>query len=120
MVERLKLLYGTGNPAKLQGMTEVLASVNVEIIGLSDMDKPAPEVPENGNNPLDNAVEKAMTYYRFYGVPVFSCDSGLYFENVPEDEFQPGVHVRNINGKRLSDSEMIIYYGLKAGQYGGS
>lgn len=116
---KITLLYGTGNPAKLQGMREVLSPLNLEIVGLSDMDKASPEVSENGNNPLENAYEKALAYYRFYGIPVFSCDSGLYFENVPEDEFQPGVHVRNIGGKRLSDSEMILYYGLKAGEYGG-
>lgn len=119
MNERLKLLYGTGNPAKLQGMRETLSPLDLEIVGLSDMDKALPEVPENGKNPLENACGKAMAYYQFYGVPVFSCDSGLYFENVPDDEFQPGINVRNIGGKRLSDSEMILYYGLKARQYGG-
>lgn len=118
MSERLKLLYGTGNPAKLQAMTEALSPLNLEIIGLADMDRKPPEVPENGNDPLENAYEKAMAYYRFYGVPVFSCDSGLYFDNVP-GEWQPGIRVRNIEGKRLSDSEMIIYYALKAREYGG-
>ena len=32
-----------------------------------------------------------------------------YFDNVP-DEIQPGVHVRTINGKYLSDEEMLAYY----------
>ena len=50
-----------------------------------------------------------MAYYEAFQIPVFSCDSGLYFDNVP-DEVQPGVHVRNVNGKRLSDDEMIDYY----------
>lgn len=118
MNERLKLLYGTGNPAKLQAMREALSPLNLEIIGLADMDREPSPVPENGNNPLENACEKAMAYYRFYGVPVFSCDSGLYFDNVPDEE-QPGINVRNIGGKRLSDSEMVIYYGLKAREYGG-
>ena len=118
MSKGLTLLYGTGNPAKLQAMREALSPLNLEIIGLGDMDKAPPEVAENGNDPLENAYEKAMAYYRFYGIPVFSCDSGLYFDNVPDEE-QPGIHVRNIGGKRLSDSEMIIYYGLKAMEYGG-
>lgn len=115
---KITLLYGTGNPAKLQGMREALSPLDLEIVGLSDMDKAPPEVSENGNNPLENAYEKALAYYRFYGVPVFSCDSGLYFDNVPDEE-QPGINVRNIGGKRLSDSEMILYYALKAREYGG-
>lgn len=115
---KITLLYGTGNPAKLQGMREALSPLDLEIVGLSDMDKTPPEVPENGNNPLENAYEKALAYYRFYGIPVFSCDSGLYFDDVPNEE-QPGINVRNIGGKRLSDSEMILYYALKAREYGG-
>lgn len=114
----ITLLYGTGNPAKLDMMRGYLTSFDLDIIGLQDMKETPPEVEENGNDPLENAYEKAMAYYRFYKVPVFSCDSGLFFDNVP-DEWQPGIHVRNIGGKRLSDSEMIIYYGLKAREYGG-
>lgn len=114
----ITLLYGTGNPAKLDMMRGNLTSCNLNIIGLRDMEKNSPEVEENGNDPLENAYEKAIAYYRFYKVPVFSCDSGLYFDNVP-DEQQPGIHVRNIGGKRLSDSEMIMYYALKAREYGG-
>lgn len=117
-MSKITLLYGTGNPAKLQGMREALSPLDLEIVGLSDMDKAPPEVPENGNNPLENACEKALAYYRFYGVSVFSCDSGLYFDNVPNEE-QPGINVRNIGGKRLSDPEMILYYALKAREYGG-
>lgn len=117
-MSKITLLYGTGNSAKLSHMREALRSLDVEILGLRDMDKSAPEVPENGKSPLENAREKALAYYRFYGVSVFSMDSGLYFDNVPEEE-QPGVHVRNVAGKRLSDNEMIAYYCGLARKYGG-
>ena len=50
-------------------------------------------------------------------MPVFSCDSGLYFDQVP-DEIQPGVHVRHVNGKCLSDEEMMEYYAGLVRQYG--
>lgn len=72
---------------------------------------------ESGNSPLENARIKALAYYQFYGIPVFSCDSGLYFDNVP-DEIQPGVHVRNVGGKTLTDEEMTAYYSGLAGKYG--
>mgnify|MGYP002225500190 CR=1 FL=1 len=58
-----------------------------------------------------------MAYYEAFQIPVFSCDSGLYFDNVP-DEVQPGVHVRNVNGKCLSDDEMIDYYSGLVKAYG--
>lgn len=113
----MKLLYGTGNPAKLEHMRRRLAGLNIEILGLKDMDKEAPEIPENGSSPLENARQKALAYYHFYGIPVFSCDSGLYFEGVPE-EIQPGVHVRTVNGRCLTDQEMLDYYSSLAKKYG--
>ncbi len=108
----MKLLYGTGNQAKLSAMKSRLEKFGIEIIGLCDLaaeGKSVPEVSENGNTPLENARLKALAYYEAFQLPVFSCDSGLYFDNVP-DEIQPGVHVRNVNGKCLSDEEMLEYY----------
>jgi 8-oxo-dGTP diphosphatase len=113
----MRLLYGTGNPAKLKHMQKKLAPVGIEIIGLNDMEKSAPSVYESGSSPLENARIKALAYFRFYGVPCFSCDSGLYFDNVP-NEIQPGVHVRNVGGKTLTDREMVEYYGSLAEKYG--
>lgn len=116
-MSKISLLFGTENPAKLNAMRDILRPLGLEITGLCDMDKTPPEVSENGNDPLENACEKALAYFRFYGVPVFSMDSGLYFDNVSAD-IQPGIHVRNIGGKRLSDDEMIEYYGSLAKKYG--
>ncbi len=91
----MKFLYGTGNQAKLSAMKRRLSSLDIEIIGLKDLETEIPEVPENGATPLENARQKAYAYYDAFHIPVFSCDSGLYFENVPE-EIQPGVHVRTV------------------------
>lgn len=116
----MKLLFGTGNQAKLSTMKKRLSKLGIELIGLNDLKadgKEIPEVTENGNSPLENARLKAFAYYEAFQMPVFSCDTGLYFENVP-DEIQPGVHVRNINGKCLSDEEMVTYYTSLAKKYG--
>lgn len=116
----MKLLYGTGNPAKLAVMKTRLQNLGIELIGLSDLKEEGmtiPQVHEDGETPLENARQKAMAYYKEFQMPVFSCDSGLYFDHVP-DEVQPGVHVRNINGKCLSDEEMIEYYAGLVRQYG--
>lgn len=116
----MKLLYGTGNLAKLSAMRNRLEQLDIELIGLNDLraeGKIIPEVIEDGNTPLENARLKAMAYYEAFQIPVFSCDSGLYFDNVT-DEVQPGVHVRNVNGKCLSDDEMIDYYSGLVKVYG--
>ena len=117
---KMKLLFGTGNLAKLSVMKHRLEKIDIELIGLGDLKaagKNIPKVLENGDTPLENARLKALTYYEAFQMPVFSCDSGLYFDNVP-DEVQPGVHVRNVNGKFLSDQEMIEYYAGLVRQYG--
>lgn len=115
----MKLLYGTGNQAKLSAMRSRLGKLGIDLIGLSDLraeGKIIPEVLENGKSPLENARIKAEAYYKAFQIPVFSCDSGLYFDEVP-DEVQPGVHVRNVEGKCLSDEEMVDYYASLAKMY---
>ena len=107
----MRLIYGTTNPAKLDAMRRALAGFPAEIIGLGELsDMPENAFDESGNNPLENAVIKAKAYYNVLRQPVFSCDSGLYCDNLP-DELQPGAHVRRAKGKTLSDEEMIAYYG---------
>ena len=108
----MKLLYGTGNPAKVAAMQNRLSGLNIELISLKDLRaqrREIPDVPETGNTPLENARQKAHAYYEAFHMPVFSCDSGLYFEDVPE-EIQPGVHVRTVNGVYLTDEQMLAHY----------
>lgn len=93
---------------------------DMDLIGLTDLEKEGKEIPEaaeTGKTPLENARQKALAYYKAFQMPVFSCDSGLYFENVPE-ELQPGVHVRTVKGVYLSDEEMMQYYAGLAETYG--
>ncbi len=97
-------------------MKRYIDGLNIELISLNDINAEIPRVEESGNSPIENAVQKARAYYKVFGIPVFSCDSGLYFENLPE--LSPMVHVRNIGGKCLTDDEMIEYYGGIAEKYG--
>ena len=121
----MKLLYGTTNQAKLESMKRVTKILGFEIFGLNELKEMPefanvvlPEIDETGSNPLENATLKAKAYFNTLKIPVFSCDSGLYFEEL-EDSKQPGTHVRRVNGKELSDREMIEYYGNLAASYGG-
>ena len=114
----MKILYGTTNKGKLQAMKKAVETLDIELIGLGDIDSELPYINENGKTPLENAEMKAKAYYEAFHMPVFSCDSGLYFDELQEDE-QPGLHVRRINGKELTDDEMIEYYAALAERHGG-
>lgn len=124
-MKKLKIIFGTGNQAKLGAMQRRLASLPLEVVGLNevrgrvsdDVWEKLRHIEENGKSPLENAVVKARAYYEAFGCAVFSCDSGLYFDNVPE-EVQPGVHVRTIDGKYCTDLEMTEYYTGLARKYG--
>lgn len=107
----LKLLYGTSNPSKLQHMREMLDGLDIDIIGLAEagINKKNIDITESGETPLENARIKSLTYYKVSGIPTFSCDSGLFIEGL-DDQEQPGVHVRRVNGKCLDDEEFIKHY----------
>lgn len=114
----MQILYGTTNQAKLDSMKRLAAPLGIEIIGLRELNQPLPQVEETGNSPLENAKIKAKAYYEAFSMPVFSCDSGLYFDELP-DVLQPGTHIRRVHGKELTDEEMQSYYGNLAKNYGG-
>lgn len=123
----MKLLYGTGNPAKLEAMRREVRGLPVEIIDLKqaagETGLEPPLVEEAGSNPLENARIKAEAYYKVFRRPVFSCDSGLYLWNyetgemLPE-EIQPGIHVRGLGERRLTDDELICHYTGLVRRYG--
>ena len=113
----MTLLYATTNPAKLTSMRRRLTSLDIDLISLKDLNSEIPTVTEDGTTPLENARQKATAYFSAFQIPVFSCDSGLYIENLPE-ELQPGVHVRTVNGKYLTDEEIIAHYSSLAKKYG--
>ena len=114
----MNLIYGTHNPSKLESMIQMLDGLNVRITGLGTLDMKTNEVEETGKDPLSNATQKAMSYFEQIKQPVFSCDSGLYFEGVDERD-QPGVLIKRIHGNNLTHREMLSYYSNLATRYGG-
>ncbi|GHU75041.1 hypothetical protein FACS189461_0500 [Spirochaetia bacterium] len=112
------IYYGTNNAAKVNFMSNVLKNLPIKIIGLYEIENIDHNIDECGKEPLENAKIKALHYYGQINAPVFSIDSGLFFENV-EYKDQPGTHIRRINGVKLTDSEMITYYSKLAEKYGG-
>lgn len=115
----MKILYGTTNKGKFDLMRRAVSPLGIDIIGLGDLEAKIPDALEDGRTPLENAEIKARTYFNAFNIPVFSCDSGLYFEGLRDDE-QPGIYVRRVNGKELSDEEMTEYYASLSDKHGGN
>lgn len=114
----MKLLYGTYNPAKLAVMRRRLAHLHIELMGLTELSSPPPDVEETGDTPLENARLKAIAYRDATGMTTLSADSGLYLDGLPDAE-QPAVHARRMRGTRMDDEEMIAYYAALARRLGG-
>jgi 8-oxo-dGTP diphosphatase len=114
----MNLIYGTYNPSKLQSMVKMLDGLDICITGLGALDMEIKEAEETGKDPLSNAVQKAASYFEQIKRPVFSCDSGLYFEGVDEED-QPGVLIKRVHGNNLTYRDMLDYYSNLAARYGG-
>lgn len=113
----MKVLFATTNPAKIKKYKEKLEHKGIEVLTLKDFDLNL-YVEENGKNALENAYIKAKAYYDVTQIPCIGMDNSLFIEELPEEK-QPGTHVRRVNGKELSDDEMIEYYLNLVNEYGG-
>lgn len=113
----MKLLFATTNPAKIKRYGSRLAEKGIELITIKDLDLKL-DINENGKNALENAYIKAKTYYDATKIITIGMDDNLFIEELPQEK-QPGTHVRRVNGKVLTDEEMIEYYSNLAKEYGG-
>ncbi len=111
-----QILFATGNQSKAKRFQKDLLKKNIEILTLNDVNTTI-EVEENGTTAIENALIKARAYANIVNCPVMAMDDTLYLENVPEDK-QPGMYVRRVNGRRLTDEEMIEHYTNLVREYG--
>ena len=113
----MEVLFATTNPAKIKSYKEKLEEHGIKVLTLKDIGLNI-DVEETGKTAIENACIKAETYGKIAKKITIGIDTNLFFEDVPEDR-QPGTHVRRVNGKTLTDEEMIKYYKDLANEYGG-
>lgn len=113
----MEVLFATTNPAKIKSYKEKLEEHGIKVLTLKDLDLNI-DVEETGKTAIENACIKAETYGKIAKKITIGIDTNLFFENLPEDR-QPGTHVRRVNGKTLTDEEMIKYYKNLAKEHGG-
>lgn len=113
----MKVLFATTNQAKIRKYKKQLEEKGIELITINDLDFKL-NVNENGKNAIENAYIKAKVYYEATKIPTVGIDNCLFIEKIPKEK-QPGTHVRRVNGKELTDEEMITYYTNLVKEYGG-
>ena len=113
----MKVLFATTNPAKVKKYADELARRGIELKTIKDIGINL-NIEENGKNAIENAYIKAKAYYDKTGITTIGMDNNLYIDGLPQDK-QPGTHVRRVNGKELTDDEMLEYYTNLVHKYGG-
>lgn len=106
-----RILIGTTNPSKTVWLKTYFAEMPAfECVTLSELGIHV-DVPEEGDTPEQNALQKALAYHKATGLAVVSHDAGLYFREFSmDDPRQPGLHIRRVDGKVLDDEGMMEYY----------
>lgn len=113
----MKVLFATTNPAKVGKYKKALEEKGIELITIKDLNFKL-DIEENGKDAIENAYIKAKAYYEATGITTIGMDNNLFIEELP-DKMQPKTHVRRVNGKELTDDEMIEYYTNLVKEYGG-
>ncbi len=111
-----QILFATGNETKGKRFSKGLIKEEIEVLTLKDLDLKL-DIQEDGKTAIENALIKARECYRLTKLPSMGMDDTLYLEGVPELE-QPGLNVRRVNGKVLTDEEMIDHYINLVKKYG--
>ena len=113
----MKVLFATTNPAKVRKYKDKLVKHGIELLTINDLNINL-HVEETGKNAIENAYIKAKAYFDKTGITTIGMDNNLFIEGLP-DEKQPGNYVRRVNGKELTDDEMIEHYTSLVKEYGG-
>lgn len=115
----MRLFFATGNSYKMALMRRRMEVFSdLEIVGPKDLGIKI-DVVEDGKTAGENAIKKAVAYFKATGLPTIAEDSGLYIDKFSEDK-QPGLFVRRVNGRDdLSDEEVFKYYYEEISKLGG-
>ncbi len=112
----MKVVFATGNQSKVERFRDGLLEKGIELLSLRDIDLDL-DVLENGSTAIENALIKARACFEKTHMPSIGMDDTLYMEGVLED-LQPGLFVRRVGGKSLTDEEMIEHYSNLVKKYG--
>ena len=100
--DRHPFLLGSTNPGKLREYREILAGLDLELVGPGDLDPVPPEPDEDALTFAENASAKARAYATASGLQTIADDSGLEVDAL---RGAPGVRSRRFFGEHASAEE---------------
>lgn len=98
-----EIVLATGNKGKVKEFEGLLHGVAGRIIGLGDLESP-PEVVEDGDTFMENALKKARALAKYSGKPALADDSGLAVDALGG---KPGVYSARYAGEGATDEKNI-------------
>lgn len=109
----MKLLLATTNKGKIREF-EPLIGPKVKLLSATDPSfggRPVPDVVEDGGTYFENALKKAMEFYRTFRTPVLADDSGLEIDVL---DGAPGIFSARYGGESLAWAERwdVVYRAL--------
>lgn len=94
-------MIASKNPGKVDEIRHVIGEPGLDIRSLTDYDG-VPDVVEDGNTYLENALKKARAYSVFTGETVLADDSGLEVDFL---QGAPGIYSSRYAGPDATDEE---------------
>lgn len=99
-----KIVFASRNRGKIKEIQALLAECGVTLQSLDDYPE-LPDISEDGNSFLDNALKKARTIAKLTGEIVLADDSGL---EVAALDGAPGIHSARYAGDSANDEKNIL------------
>ena len=98
----IKILAATGNRHKVEEIASVLKPLGIELLSFKDLDMDPPEVVEDRDSFVGNAVKKAVEVAEATGMVCLADDSGLVVDAL---NGEPGVYSARYAGIDADDLE---------------
>jgi XTP/dITP diphosphohydrolase len=99
----MKIVFASGNEGKVKEIREMLEGMGIELVSLKDYAN-VPEIIEDGNTFLENALKKAKIISGFTGETVLADDSGLMVDALGGE---PGIYSARYAGEKATDDDNI-------------
>ena len=98
-----KVVLATGNPGKVNELSQCLSHLNIQVLPQSDFN--VPDAEETGTTFVENAIIKARNAARATGLPAIADDSGLEVDAL---KGAPGIYSARYAGPGATDKDNII------------
>ncbi len=97
----MRIVFATRNEGKVREITEMLDRTDIELVSLNQFSS-LPEIVEDGQTYLENALKKARVISEFTGETVLADDSGLQVDVLGGE---PGIYSARYAGERATDEK---------------